>query len=106
MPGRLHLLLLLLWEFLCVFISVESSAGSERYLNLPFVSVEQRLQAASLVDATALSVAVPPPGGAKALRENTELLASNIGLCSQRGGGREVSHSGGGGFGLKSPPHS
>lgn len=42
-PGRLHLLIFLLWDCLCLFISVESSAGSERYLNLPFMSVEQRL---------------------------------------------------------------
>lgn len=41
MPGHLHLLIFLLWD--CLFISVESSAGSELYLNLPFMSVEQRL---------------------------------------------------------------
>lgn len=70
MPGHLHLLPLvfLLWDSLCLFTSVESSARSEPYLHLPFMSVEQRLEAISSVDAAALSAAVSPSGGAVALR--------------------------------------
>ncbi len=72
MPGHLHLLLflLLLWDFLYVFVSVASSVGSEDGFYLWFMSVEQRLETASFADAAVLLVAVAPPG---------ELLTSNMG---------------------------
>lgn len=43
-------------------------AESQHYLNLPFMAVERRLGAVSFVDATVLSAAETPPGGATVLR--------------------------------------